>query len=66
MRYLLDTGILIRIPHRTDPLNAEVRGAIRALANAGHRFVTTRQNIAQFWNVCTRPALARWLWIVGG
>jgi predicted nucleic acid-binding protein len=59
MRYLLDTGILVRIPHRTDPLNGEVRSAIRALAGAGHRFITTRQNIAEFWNVCTRPASAR-------
>lgn len=59
MRHLLDTGILVRIPHRTDPLNPEIRDALRRLAGEGHTFVTTRQNIAEFWNVCTRPASAR-------
>jgi predicted nucleic acid-binding protein len=59
MRHLLDTGILVRIPHRADPLNSEIREALRRLAGAGHTFVATRQNIAEFWNVCTRPAEAR-------
>lgn len=59
MRDLLDTGILVRIPHRSDPLHSEVREAMRRLAEAGHTFVTTRQNMAEFWNVCTRPATAR-------
>jgi predicted nucleic acid-binding protein len=59
MRHLLDTGILVRIPHRTDPLNPEIRQALRRLAGSGHSFVTTRQNIAEFWNVCTRPMSAR-------
>jgi predicted nucleic acid-binding protein len=52
MRYLLDTGILVRIPHRTDPSNADIRDAIRRIAGAGHSFVTTRQNIAEFLVVC--------------
>jgi predicted nucleic acid-binding protein len=59
MRYLLDTGILVRIPHRSDPLHSQIREAMRRLAQAGHTFVTTRQNMAEFWNVCTRPATAR-------
>jgi predicted nucleic acid-binding protein len=59
MRYLLDTGILIRIPHRSDPLNTDIRNAIRRLALDGNTFVTTRQNVAEFWNVCTRPASSR-------
>jgi predicted nucleic acid-binding protein len=59
MRHLLDTGILVRVPHRADPLNPEIRESLRHLAAAGHTFVTTRQNIAEFWNVCTRPASAR-------
>jgi predicted nucleic acid-binding protein len=59
MRYLLDTGILVRVLHRSDPLNSDVREAMRRLAGAGHQFVTTRQNVAEFWSVCTRPATAR-------
>jgi len=59
MRYLLDTGILVRIPHRTDPLHQQVRLAISHLTTSGHTLLTTRQNMAEFWNVCTRPASAR-------
>jgi predicted nucleic acid-binding protein len=59
MRYLLDTGILVRLPHRADPLHDVVRQALRNLALGQHQFVTTRQNMAEFWNVCTRPASAR-------
>ncbi len=57
MRYLLDTGILLRLPDRADPLHAIVREALRNLAR--HELVTSTQNIAEFWNVCTRPAAAR-------
>ena len=59
MRYLLDTGILARLPHRADPLNGIVRDALRKLAADRHTFVTSTQNIAEFWNVCTRPQIAR-------
>ena len=43
MRYLLDTGILIRIPRRTDPLNADVRDAIRRLSRRGDNVGISRQ-----------------------
>jgi predicted nucleic acid-binding protein len=59
MRYLLDTGILARLPHRTDPLHQEVREAVRLLLVEGHVLVTSTQNMAEFWNLCTRPADAR-------
>ena|ERR1035437_117981 len=59
MRYLFDTGVLLRLPHRADPLHAVVREAVRSLTVKRHAFVTTTQNIAEFWNVCTRPASAR-------
>jgi len=59
MRYLLDTNILIRLPHRADPEHQVIRDALRSLREAGHTFVTTRQNAAEFVNVCTRPASAR-------
>ena len=57
MRYLLDTGILLRLPDRGDPLHAIVRASVRSLSR--QELVTTTQNIAEFWNVCTRPTAAR-------
>jgi predicted nucleic acid-binding protein len=59
MRYLLDTGILARLPHRSDPLNSQIRDALNKINAAGHTFAASTQNIAEFWNVCTRPAEAR-------
>ena len=59
MHYLLDTGILLRVIHREDSRHAVVRSAVRLLKSQGHSVVTTPQNLAEFWNVCTRPASAR-------
>jgi predicted nucleic acid-binding protein len=59
MRYLLDTGILARLLHRQDPLHQSVRQALRKLTADRHTFVTTTQNIGEFWNLCTRPNSAR-------
>lgn len=59
MRYLLDTGIVVRFLHRSDPLHGAIRQTLRELKQQGHSFVTARQNIVEFWNVCTRPATAR-------
>ena len=59
MRYLLDTGILARLPHRMDPLNGVIREALRRLTSQRHTFVMSTQNVAEFWNVCTRPPMAR-------
>jgi predicted nucleic acid-binding protein len=59
MRYLLDTGILVRLPHRSDPEHQSIRDALRQLLGRRHSLVTARQNIVEFWNVCTRPTSAR-------
>jgi predicted nucleic acid-binding protein len=59
MRYLLDTGVLVRMLHRSDPDNATVRAALRVLRGRRHTFVTARQNVVEFWGVCTRPTTAR-------
>jgi predicted nucleic acid-binding protein len=59
MRYLLDTGIIARLPHRADPLNPLIREAMNRISADGHSFVTSTQNMAEFWNVCTRPSEAR-------
>jgi predicted nucleic acid-binding protein len=59
MLVLLDTNILLRLVDRNDPLNAMVRAAARGLKVRGDVLVMTVQNVAEFWNVCTRPTSAR-------
>src|SRR5689334_11909396 len=58
MRYLVDTGVLLRLLHRGDPQHELVRSALRQLVQPGHQLCTTVQNVIEFWNVCTRPAEA--------
>jgi predicted nucleic acid-binding protein len=59
MVVLLDTGILLRLVDLTDPLHASVRAAVRAVKSRGDVLAMTAQNVAEFWNVCSRPASAR-------
>lgn len=59
MPYLADTNILLRFLLRNDPAYPTVRRAVRLLKSRREQLVTTPQNIAEFWNVCTRPATAR-------
>src|SRR6185436_780118 len=59
MRYLLDTNILLRLLHRVDPEHQSVLDAMRKLTSRGHVLLCARQNVIEFWNVCTRPASAR-------
>ena len=51
MRYLLDTGILIRLVVRQADQHARIRAAVRAIKTGGHTAVSTAQNRAEFWNV---------------
>ena len=55
-RYLLDTNILLRLSKRDDPHYTLVQSGVNALAKAGSEICFTTQNMAEFWNVCTRPA----------
>ena len=57
--YLADTNILIRFLLLNDPAYPEIRQAVRTLKTRGERIVTTPQNMAEFWNVCTRPITVR-------
>jgi predicted nucleic acid-binding protein len=57
--YLADTNILLRFLLRNDPAYPDIRQAIRILKTRREQLVTTPQNIAEFWNVCTRPTTAR-------
>jgi len=55
MIYLVDTNVLLRFLHRTDPRHPIVRAAMRKLRTNGHQLQATPQNFIEFWNVSTRP-----------
>jgi predicted nucleic acid-binding protein len=55
----LDTGILLRLLNADDPFHAVARGALRKLRRQRFPFYTSFQNVAEFWNVSTRPPAAR-------
>jgi predicted nucleic acid-binding protein len=53
---LVDTNILLRISRRSDPQHKIIDAALAKLALAGTALYYTHQNIAELWNVMTRPA----------
>lgn len=59
MQYLVDTGIWLRLFDRNDPEHATILQAMRLLRSTGNSLATCPQNIAEFWNVSTRPMSAR-------
>lgn len=59
MQILVDTGVLLRAFDRSDARQRAIFRALRKLWSDGHDLVTTAQNIAEFWNVSTRPVGAR-------
>jgi predicted nucleic acid-binding protein len=59
MQYLVDTGVLLRLFDRTDPNHIILRQGLQLLRRAGHSLAMSSQNIAEFWNVSTRPSSAR-------
>lgn len=54
--YLADTNILLRVSQRQDPSYQTIRAALSLLRDSDARICFTSQNLAEFWNVCTRPA----------
>lgn len=54
--YLIDTNILLRLSRSDDPRQQLIDHALNALKQRGIEFYFSMQNIAEFWNVCTRPA----------
>ena len=54
--HLIDSNILLRISRRDDPDHLIVDAALARLAGEGAVLYYTHQNIAEFWNVATRPA----------
>ena len=59
MLYLADTNILLRFVAPTDPNHALVRYILYSLLERGESVCYLSQNLAEFWNVCTRPATSR-------
>jgi predicted nucleic acid-binding protein len=53
---LLDSNILIRWLQPRDPVFAAIEASIAKLAFEGSVLCYTSQNLAEFWNVLTRPA----------
>lgn len=59
MAHLIDTGVLLRVFDRNDPHHSAIRATLRRFVRSGERLVTASQNIAEFWNVSSRPTSAR-------
>jgi predicted nucleic acid-binding protein len=52
---LIDTNILLRIARRSDPHHQLLDTALARLEGQGSTLHYTHQNIAELWNVMTRP-----------
>jgi predicted nucleic acid-binding protein len=56
MRVLVDTNILLRSVQPNHPLCSQATGAVSKLIRQKDAVFFCSQNIAEFWNVATRPA----------
>lgn len=57
MRYLLDTNILLRLSQPNDPAYQSIVASLALLQQQPQtEFCYFLQNLAEFWNTCTRPA----------
>jgi predicted nucleic acid-binding protein len=55
MGTLIDTGVLLRAFDAHSPHCRPIRQALRKLVDEGEPLMVTVQNMAEFWNVATRP-----------
>jgi predicted nucleic acid-binding protein len=53
---LVDTNVLLRLTRKPDPQYQMVNSAMARLLTQGTALFYTMQNIAELWNVMTRPA----------
>ena len=60
MEVLVDTGVLLRVFDRSSADQKVIFRDFRLLWKQGHSLVTSHQNIAEFWNVATRPTNRTW------
>jgi predicted nucleic acid-binding protein len=56
LSYLVDTNILLRLVQPDSPEYGKIRQCTDHLWARGAELFYTSQNLAEFWNVCTRPA----------
>ena len=56
MRVLVDTNVLLRSAQPSHPLFRQASHAVSKMIRRGDAVFFTPQNIAEFWNVATRPA----------
>lgn len=56
MRVLVDTNVLVRSVQKSHPASRVARRALVSLYRNNHELFLATQNVAEFWNVCTRPA----------
>lgn len=61
MSVLADTNILLRWVQPSHPLNAAATENVARLLASGKDVCFTPQNIAEFWNVATRPVASNGL-----
>jgi len=54
--YLIDTNVLLRLFRPFDREHQITKTALGDLNGQGIGLYFSQQNIAEFWNVCTRPA----------
>lgn len=59
MEFLLDTNVLLRLFDRGDSHYPSIRLMLRTAWAHSHQLHVAGQNIAEFWNVSTRPLSAR-------
>jgi len=57
--HFIDTNVLLRFLTSGDPFYLKIRQALITLKTKGEQLCTSSQNIAEFWNVCTRPSSSR-------
>jgi predicted nucleic acid-binding protein len=53
--YLIDTNILLRLTRPQDSQHQLVKSALTARDQEGQEFYVSIQNMAEYWNVSTRP-----------
>jgi predicted nucleic acid-binding protein len=53
--YLVDTNILLRVSRQNESQHQLIGAVLEELERHGAALYFSIQNIAEFWNVCTRP-----------
>jgi predicted nucleic acid-binding protein len=55
MPVLVDTNVLLRFAQASEPYHRQATNSVAALLESGETVYFTFQNVAEFWNVATRP-----------